>query len=145
MFVSRSHDLEAELKPLKEHINLREFVVPINNLLEPGKTEEATDALDKSMVERAGTKMGLLYQVAKVDVPLLHVPTQQAREQQLERRRQKEKTRPAHSPIFGIGPRQTDVQKPVTNAKPQLFSVSAATGDVFSALFDKSEARGSVS
>ncbi|KAK3939513.1 ipa protein [Diplogelasinospora grovesii] len=66
MFVSRSQDLEAELNQLKKDTQmdllLRDFAVPIDNLLEPGMAEGALKALDGFVVDKAGTKMGFLYQ-----------------------------------------------------------------------------------
>lgn len=60
-FVSRSQELEKELSVLKGQIDLRDFVVPIDNLLEPGVAEGALKALDEFLIEKAGTKMDILY------------------------------------------------------------------------------------
>jgi hypothetical protein len=167
MFVSRAQGLEAELRQVKDDVDLRDFAVPIDNLLEPGMAGGSMAALDKFVTGRLGTTMGFLYQdlideslsdlqqqyqtiqdrLTKPDVPAsgFQAPAPPAREQLLERRRQKEKTRPAHSSIFNIGPRQEGIDKPTTCEEPQPLQVSGATGDVFSTLFDKSEARGSAS
>lgn len=55
MFVSRSQELEAELNSIRGEVDLRGFVVPIDNLREPGVAEAALKALDHFIVERTGS------------------------------------------------------------------------------------------
>jgi hypothetical protein len=62
MFVSCSRDLGVELNSLKSQIDLGEFVIPIDHLLEPGISQCALEKLDQFVVKNAGTKMGFLYQ-----------------------------------------------------------------------------------
>ena len=175
MFVSRSQGLEAELNKLKNEIDLRDFVVPIDNLLEPGMADGALKALDQFVIEKAGTKLGFLYQdlvqdclndvcnqyeivKAKLEkkdeppVPLLAVSTPEpVLEKRVEQRKQKEKTRPSPSSVYEItasatGKPSQDAQHKLetTTPVPQTFNVGSATAQVFSRLFTKSEARGSV-
>lgn len=170
LFVSRIHLLEAELNPIRDQIDLTDFVVPIDNLAEPGVSESALAALEQAIMEKAGSKMGFLYQdmidycfadlekhyqmikskteVKKETEPALFLAeTAQPPEIRTERRRQKEKTRPAHSSVFDMVPEK---QKPVdkaaeTETQRQTFKVKKSTASVFSTLFAKSEARGTVS
>lgn len=62
LFVSRHQELSIELNEFKKSIDLREYVVPIDNLLEPGVAEAALNTLDDFMIKNSGTKMHYLYQ-----------------------------------------------------------------------------------
>jgi len=166
MFVSRVLELEAELNLLKPKIDLRDFAVPIDNLLEPGMAEAALKALEQFVTEEAGTKMGFLYQDLineclsgindqrqrlqdQAEQPTaewspLPAPSAQPTEKRLEERRQKEKTRPTNSSVYDIAPQPVahGTEDPVL--QPQTLKVSTATAEVFTTLFAKSLARGSV-
>ncbi|KAF4836008.1 hypothetical protein CGCSCA4_v012553 [Colletotrichum siamense] len=48
-FVKRSRELEAELTALKTEIDLRDYAVPIDNLLEPGMAEGALASLEEGV------------------------------------------------------------------------------------------------
>jgi hypothetical protein len=130
LFVARSHRLDAEMNELKTRIDLRDFVVPINNLPEPEMASMAPTRLDQFIIKNAGTKMGFLYQdqieecfatiwkqymsmkeqVGRIEhieaaevaprEPLVAEP--EPRETLIAQRKQKEKTRPSHSSIFEI-------------------------------------------
>ncbi|KAM0253063.1 hypothetical protein ACHAQJ_007439 [Trichoderma viride] len=164
MFVSRSQELDAELNKLRSEIDLRDFAVPIDNLLEPGMTHGALIKLDQFVVGKAGSKMGFLYQdlmedcladlenqyqatkakLEKTEYVPLPATASQSPDERVEQRKVKEKTRPSQSTIFEIiqtheAPKEEPVQ-PL-----QVFNVSPPVGEVFSTLFNKSEARGSIS
>jgi hypothetical protein len=164
-FVSRLQELEVELNQLKKQVDLREFVVPIDNLLEPGIAANALRMLDQFVVEKAGTKMVLLYQDLVEDClsglqeqhqklktrlkddemdSFPHPVAAPQPEERVERRRQKEKTRPPHSSAYEFAPGE---DMPVTQApspSPQIFKVSFSTAEVFTTLFTKSMSRGSI-
>jgi hypothetical protein len=164
MFVSRSQELDVELNRLRDEIDLREFAVPIDNLLEPGMANGALKKFDQFVVSKTGSKMGFLYQdlmedcladlenqyrVAKATLEktqFIPFPTTapQSIDEKVEHRKVKEKTRPSQSTIFEI------LQAPeVTKEEPvepvQVFKISQPASQVFSTLFKKSEARGSIS
>ncbi|KAJ3535188.1 hypothetical protein NM208_g7237 [Fusarium decemcellulare] len=165
-FTSRLQDLEVELKQLKEQIDLRDFAVPIDNLLEPGMAEGALKTLDEFVTEKTGSKMGFLYQdqieecfpdlqnqyeqakakLEKNDKVELFLPvsTPKDPEKRLEHRKQKEKTRPSHSSVYEITPDAKTPPKEEQPSPPQKIKVSAPTADLFGVLFNKSESRGSV-
>jgi hypothetical protein len=167
MFVTRSQDLDAEMQDFKSKIDLRDFVVPLDNLLEPGVTPKALADLDRFVVENAGTKMGFLYQDL-IDDCLTEIESQyqNARSQtekknaahmnlnpsdspepparRVELRKQKEKTRPSHSSVFEIIARP-EPEQPVEEEQATRFKVRASTAEVFSTLFANAESRGSVS
>ncbi|KAI3542681.1 hypothetical protein CABS01_04147 [Colletotrichum abscissum] len=165
LFVSRSQELEKELNELKTGIDLRDFAVPIDNLLEPGMTAEALENLNQFMIDNAGAKLGVLYedlvfecfsdlenQYEQYKVKIgqgqkewtpLPVPAPEPRETLVEQRRQKEKTRPAHVSAFEVGP-EANVSTTEPVIEKQTFEVSPATAEVFNALFKKSESRGAV-
>jgi hypothetical protein len=168
VFVSKLQELEVELNQLKEQIDLRDFVVPINNLLEPGMAENALKTLDQFIVEKAGTKMGFLYQdlvedcfsdlqnhcqqaktkiehEVKTELSPLPVLTPQLVEKRVEQRKQKEKTRPFHSSTYEIVPHEETHGTEEPAPPPNTFKVDSSTAEVFSKLFTKSQSRGSVS
>lgn len=60
-YISRSQTLETDLIELKKKVDLRDFVIPIDNLLEPGVAAGALEALDSFVMENASAKLGLLY------------------------------------------------------------------------------------
>jgi hypothetical protein len=173
MFVARSQQLAAELSELKGQVDLLDFAVPIDNLLEPGMADGALKKLDQFIIDKVGTKMGFLYddlvqdcfavleeqyqqskakmeeqakkeQAAKMDWVPIPVPPPQPREKRVEQRRQKEKTRPTHSSVYDISPAAAERPAEGTVPSAQVFKVSSATADVFSTLFDKSQSRGAV-
>lgn len=168
VFVSRLQELEVELNQLKKQIDLRDFVVPINNLLELGMAENALKTLDQFIIEKAGTKMGFLYQDLvegclsdlqnqfqqanarieyEVETELSPLPalTPQLVEKRVEQRRQKEKTRPPHSSTYEIAPHEETHDTEEPDPPPNTFRVDSSTAEVFSKLFTKSQSRGSVS
>ena len=161
MFVSRSSELEVEFNTVKKEIDLRDYAVPIDNLLEPGVAKGALKALDSIIIEKMGTKMGFLYQdliedclsdlqnryqqikatAQKGESPPNPVSTPQPTEKRVEGRKQKEKTRPSTTSTFELVP----VPEPPPPPPASPFKVAASTVEVFETLFGKSEARGSVS
>ncbi|KAF5018007.1 hypothetical protein F66182_10033 [Fusarium sp. NRRL 66182] len=165
-FVSALQELEVELNQLKKGVDLRHFAVPIDNMLEPGMAAGALEALDQHVVDKAGTKMGFLYQDAlekmfhnleeqyrhtkdqmdkaskAVFIPIDTSPQDQ--EKRVESRREKEKTRPSHSSTYGITPTSDSMEEEKSAPSSQKLNVSPATSEVFKTLFDKSQSRGSV-
>ena len=129
--------------------------------------ESALARLDDFIVEKAGTKMGFLYQdmidecilrlqeqleaKTKEQAKTEYVPfppkTPQTPEVVVQQRRQKEKTRPTHSSVYEINPsKQTSVAEESDPAQQsKQFNVKPSTAEVFTTLFSRSEARGSVS
>jgi hypothetical protein len=170
MYVSRSKELVAELDPLKTQIDLADFAAPIDNLMEPGMAEGALNALDQFVIDKTGTKMGFLYQDliedcvsdiqehyqqqkakirqnAKTELapppmaPMIETPSLAVRVQQ---RRQKDKTRLAHTSIYDITPTTVTLAEPETLEISPIFKAKQDTVEVFSTLFSKSESRGSI-
>ncbi|KAK4213483.1 ipa protein [Rhypophila decipiens] len=169
-FITKTQELEAELSQLKQGIDLLDFALPIDNLLEPGMADGALKKLDYYIVEKTGTKLGFLYEdtiehclasvqrecqkeLDKSKPPAQggeagYIPfpeTDDRPEVRVQQRRQKEKTRPTQASFFEIAPTKTKlVTDELAALSLQTFKVSAATAGVFSTLFDKSQARGSV-
>lgn len=167
-FLSGYDSLESELSRLKSRIDLGDFVIPIDNLLEPGMSSGALSALNAYLVETTGTKLGFLYQDL-VDDRITNLSKRhaelkakaiQAKEEyvkpmesedpaiRIEARRQKEKTRPAHSSIYDITG-EVAIDNPQNNqsipTQPPL-TVKASTAAIFSSLLSRSSAaRGSIS
>ncbi|KAI8948680.1 hypothetical protein F4801DRAFT_442959 [Xylaria longipes] len=172
-FVAGAAELETELNKAKPEIDLSNFAVPIDNLLEPGMAEAALKAFDAFIIDKTGTKMGYLYLdliddcITKLQEQLAAQAQQEAAnkakeikseyipfppeplktpEVRVHERRQKEKTRPANSSVYEIS--STDLEAvaaaPAPPPPPEPFKVKSATAEVFSTLFDKAESRGSV-
>lgn len=166
-FVSGYSALENELRQLKTGVDLGDFAIPINNLLEPGMAAGALTILGEYFLEKTGTKLGFLYQdlvdgcmsniheqyeqqkagtsKAKAEYILPIAP--EAPESRLQQRKQKEKTRPAYSCMYEITPQPTTVDtsgKQPTRPQ-QTFEVKASSFTIFSSLLSRSSvARGSV-
>ncbi|KAF4974893.1 hypothetical protein FZEAL_8259 [Fusarium zealandicum] len=167
-FMSRAQELDVELAQLKKEIDLRDFVAPIDNLLEPGMARGALNKLEEFVVEKTGTKLGFLYQdlveecmsdlqtqyeqaKARTEKDANSAPppplfTPQPQEERVESRRQKEKTRPSHSSAYELTPHADADASPAEEpaAPTQAFKVSPSAAGVFSNLLQKSQSRASV-
>ncbi|PVH89460.1 hypothetical protein DL98DRAFT_614758 [Cadophora sp. DSE1049] len=165
IYKTRWKALDAELQSLKEVADLSEFVVPTTNLFEKKNANGAMDALDEFILDKAGTKLEFLYQdmieeclenirdyheqqqskVAqkKVElppcIPSIETLTPKAR---IELRREKDKTRPAHSSFFHAP--TTPIDYSGSEEEITRFKVRQDTPDTFSVLFSRGEARGSI-
>ncbi|EEU48986.1 uncharacterized protein NECHADRAFT_75698 [Fusarium vanettenii 77-13-4] len=163
----RSQELEAELAPIKMEIDLSEYAVPIDNLLEPWMADKALDMMEAHVVQRAGATLGYLYHIlveeciaeledqceqakarAKNDSKGEQIPvlaTQEPQEERVESQRRKEKTRPAQPSALNvaINPPAEQAQEPAQI--PETLSVSDSTMNILMKIFKKSEARGAVS
>ncbi|KAI1738243.1 hypothetical protein F4680DRAFT_426560 [Xylaria scruposa] len=174
-FVAGAAELELELNQVKPELDLSNFATPIDNLLEPGMAEAALKAFDSFIIDKTGTKMGYLYLdliddcITKLQEQLSAQTQQEAAnkaakesksgyipfpleapkapEARVRERRQKEKTRPAHSSVYEIS--STDLEAVAAAPAPpppppEPFKVKSSTAEVFSTLFSKAESRGSV-
>lgn len=146
------------MNDLKPNIDLREFVVPTDNLIEPEQASRALILLNNLVVENAGTKMGFLYedlieeclvetesqyrspkQRAEHKEPLETIPTAppvpEAREKYIEQRKQKGKTRPFQTSAFKIValPEEKEILK---EEQLRLLKVEASTARIFTTLFE---------
>ncbi|CZR62047.1 uncharacterized protein PAC_11944 [Phialocephala subalpina] len=126
---STSKEFADELTLLKTEIDLSTFVIPINNILEPGIAEGVLSTLDSFIVDKTGTTMGYLYQdliqdcvsrlqehyqkskeqLGKQAKPEMQVPViePEPAELRIQQRRQKDKTRPPHSSVYDTNPQST--------------------------------------
>jgi hypothetical protein len=168
LFSTRAKELDDELNNLKPKADFGDFVIPVNNLLEPKMATRALAALDDFIIQGTGARLGSLYDdivqdsladleklyaqaKAKLDkvekqttfVPLPTEPSPSG-DARLASRRAKEKTRPAGSSVYTITAPPESSQIVVTEPLQQ-HKVKAATASTFATLFSKSEARGSVS
>jgi hypothetical protein len=167
LFTARSAELETELNSIKLTADFGDHLVPIDNLLEPQVAGNALVALDKFVVENTGARLGSLYEDAVKDalqdlekkyveakarldkadkttyVPLPEGPSPSG-DARIAQRKDKEKTRPAGSSVYTISPPPDTPQVVITEPEKQ-FQVKAATASVFTTLFSRSEAHGSVS
>ncbi|WYZ43697.1 hypothetical protein EsH8_VII_000133 [Colletotrichum jinshuiense] len=164
LFISRAQELEAELNQDKKDLDLRDFAVPIDDLLEPGVADGTLKVLEQFVIDKTGAKLGHLYQDLVGDCfsdlqsqyenfkakasqdqtawTPLPVPPPEPKEKLVEQRRQKEKTRPSGPSAYDIVPVAQPVEEQSQPA--QAFKVDAATAEVFANLFRKSEARAPV-
>lgn len=127
---------------------------------------KALEARDEFVVEKTGTKMGSLYRDelekafrnveeqyqqakdkankdSKADFIPIDTNPVDAKER-IETRRQKEKTRPEHSSLYAITPITDSLEHKEATKPAQPVKVSSSTAEVFAALFDKTQSRGSV-
>ncbi|KAH9229407.1 hypothetical protein K456DRAFT_40284 [Colletotrichum gloeosporioides 23] len=126
-FVKRSRELEAELTSLKTEIDLRDYAVLIDNLLEPGMAEGALAALEEFVVANA----------ACIDSAVV-----EPKEAMKSRRKEKSKTRPSQASTYELSPRHSvTAEQPQLSASSETIQVSASTADFFANLFSKSQAR----
>ena len=174
LFVTRAAALDAEMDLLRHQADLSQYASPIDNLLEPGVAKEALESLSKFIVDEAGATPGSLYQdlvdtciadiqkeyqlkreVLKENIePVAEVssfaalPGAAAEPDSkfiIQQRREKEKTRPAHSSFWDVAP-QLELPIPIPDSEPsRVFSVKRSTFAVFSTIFSKEEDQGSVS
>ncbi|KPA35521.1 ipa protein [Fusarium langsethiae] len=167
LLVAGLQEVDAALGQIKKEVDLRDFAAPIDNLLEPGVSQKALEALDRFVIERTGTKIGSLYQ-AKLEKAFQDIEEQyqKAKEKsnkdtkadfvpidttsidtkdRIETQRQKEKTRPEHSSIYAITMTTDSAEENEVVKPPQPVKVSSSTAQVFAILFDKAQSRGSVS
>lgn len=174
LFTTRMGELDAELAQYKGEADFSDHVVPTGNLLEPGVASKALESLEDFVIERAGTSLGGLYEEIlhdcvtdvekKCSDAKLNFDKAQSQQQQqqplalptveepkpasfrAEQRREKAKTRPAEEVsaynITALTPAQLEIAKEPT---PQRLKVKPSTASVFSTIFAKSQARGSVS
>ncbi|CAG8886281.1 unnamed protein product [Penicillium egyptiacum] len=167
MFASKSQEVESELNQVKDQLDLLDFVVPIDNLLEPGVAQEALKKLDQFAIEKSGTKIGFLYQdmIAdclsgvqgqcdeakaklaqglKAEWPSAPSTSPVSMAIRVEQRKQKEKTRPSHSSIYDIVTPAEPSRPQEPAPLPRTFKIDDSTADIFSRLFSKSQSRGPV-
>jgi hypothetical protein len=167
LFTARSTELETELNSVKLTADFGDYLVPMDNLLEPQVAGNALVALDEFVAKETGARLGLLYEDTVQDalqdleqkyldtkarqdksdkstyVPLPEGPPSTG-DARIAQRLAKEKTRPAGSSVYTISPPPETPQVVITEPE-QEFKVKAATAAVFTALFSRSEAHGSVS
>ncbi|XP_014553642.1 hypothetical protein COCVIDRAFT_107162 [Bipolaris victoriae FI3] len=154
-FVSGYRALDKEFREMKNGLDLSDFAIPIDNLLEPGMAEGTLGRLDEYIVEKTGTKLGFLYEdLVESCVSNIHeqheaqkakskVPTQdtmlaapESSESPVQQRKQKEKTRPSQASIYEITPQSAKDDPPVQSI--ETFKVKPSTADVFLSLFSRS-------
>ncbi|KAF5618616.1 asparaginase 3 [Fusarium sp. NRRL 52700] len=167
LLVAGLHNVSNELNQIKKEVDLRDYAAPIDNLLEPGMSAKALEALDAFVMEKTGAKMGSLYQDelekafrnvelqyqeakdkanqdSKADFVPIDTTPMDAKEK-IEARRQKEKTRPEHSSVYAITPTRDSFEDKEPAKATQPLKVSSSTAEVFATLFDKTQSRGSLS
>ncbi|EAW25757.1 uncharacterized protein NFIA_045770 [Aspergillus fischeri NRRL 181] len=165
IYISRLKKLRSEIDSTKAEVDLSEFVVPTGNLLEAGVADAALAALSRFIVDKTGTELGYLYQdlnedclsktenlcqqqkanVATITDDDFHIIDSPSEAKQVEERRQKHKTRPAHSSMHSISPAAATTATLEDNRASTVFKVKPETFKVFSALFSRSQSRGSIS
>lgn len=163
VFLSRHQELASELAQLKKKVDLHDFAVPIDNLLEPGVADKALAALDSFMDESSGSKMQYLYQ-NMLDSCHADLETQLGRakakaqgsssgsgfqeiagkETIVEQRRLKDKTRPVHSSVYDVPMPSSGDKEALPQKAEDKFRVASSTAEMFATLFDRTRTRGSV-
>lgn len=166
IYTQKARDLAAEIDKLKVELDLTEFVVPIDNLLEPDMAASALKKLDAFIVAKTGASIATLSQdlidscfadvltwceLAKADKQAQEEATAAARarleitaQERIESRRQKEKTRPAHASAYSVAMREAaERSQPKVALSP--IKVKRSSLDVLTTLFSKGYAARSIS
>jgi hypothetical protein len=138
-YASKSKNLAAELYTMKTEVDLSAFVIPIDNLLEPTMACGALTALEQFIVEKKGTKMGILYQDL-IDSSIAEV-LERYEHKKIEIEKQ---TKLQTSPLIEIWFPTRKSPEPEIVELPKVFKVKQATFEVFSTLSSKSESHGSI-
>jgi hypothetical protein len=138
LFTAQVAALEAELNNLKPKADFGDHVIPMDNLLEPQATVGALAALNE-FAEAKVRQETADKQTTFVPLPTEPSPSSSAK---IADRRAKEKRRPVGSVYTITAPPETP--EIVVTEPAQQFKVKAATAALFSRLFSKSEARGSI-
>jgi hypothetical protein len=160
-------EVDAALGQIKKEVDLRDFAAPIDNLLEPGVSQKALEALERFVIEKTGTKIGSLYQdklekafqdieeqyqkakeKSNKDTKADFLPidtTSMDTKDRIETQKHKKKTRPEQSSVYEITMTTESSEENEAVKPPQPVKVSSSTAQVFSILFDKAQSRGSVS
>jgi hypothetical protein len=164
-FTARMTDLDLILNSIKSRADFGNYVVPMNNLLEPQMATSALTALDDFVLREAGVRLGSLYEevltdslseldymyadekarLGQADVTT-YVPLPKdspAKDAQVSPSRAKEKTRSANPSAYTITS-PSEAEQSIAAEPTQLFKVKDTTASLFAALFSRSEARGSV-
>ncbi|PSN64315.1 ipa protein [Corynespora cassiicola Philippines] len=164
-FLSQYSSLGRKLEQIKSGLDLGDYAIPIDNLLEPNMADKALAALDRYVWEQMGTKSDVLYQklvddsvasiyeqyeqetkAAGAKTKYITPTVPEAPKPTIEKRGPKEKTRPDHSSMHET---TSQPDKVTSDEQPvqlqQTFKVKASTFAVFSSLLSRSsKSRGSV-
>lgn len=158
-FISGYAALDNELRQLKDGVDLGDFAIPINNLLEPGMADGALTALDRYIKKKTGTKLGFLYQdliencisslqqqhkakASELKAEYITPSAPKSSDSTIQQRKQKAKTRPAQSPTYDITPKtaETDPADDQPKSAKQTFKVKASSAAVFTSMLSRSSA-----
>ena len=170
LFVSGYSAIEKELRQLRTGVDLGDFAIPIDNLLQPGMATGALTKLDDYILQNTGTSINLLYQdlidecasriqkcheeekteAGKVQEGHIEPVVSETQEILIQCRRQKEKTRPSNSSFYELRPQAVAITEASSDENPprvpEIFKVKTSTFNIFSSLLSRSStARGSIS
>jgi hypothetical protein len=159
-------ELDVRVTQLQTGIDLQDFVIPIDHLLEDGMALGALTAMDEylrstlgatmriayqNMVSECAAELAKRYQRAKTQIDtnntksLPSSPTIESATPLARSRHAKEKRRGVE-PAIVMNPIDVSTAMPVSDdTHPTTFQVNPAIARVFRTIFRKSEARGSVS
>lgn len=159
-YVSGLRALRAEIDPLKPELGWSNFVIPMENLEEPGMAEGALKTLDQFKIEKTGAELGFLYQnlnksclsqlqkhceqqketsaQIELEAPIPEPPSQST---EIEQQEEDTKSRPPHSSVYSIAPTKEESLEPEATTPTPVFKVKLTTFDVFTTPFTPSESR----
>ncbi|KAL2065142.1 hypothetical protein VTL71DRAFT_4283 [Oculimacula yallundae] len=165
-YTPRSKALAFELNSVKEAIDLSAYAAPMTKLLDDDKKGmKIWEAFDTFVLDKTGTKLETLYEdlieqslenlhayhiqqqtktaqnktALQPYVPIVGTSTPAER---IEQRREKDKSRPAHSSFF-YAP-VVPIEEPQEEVAPLILKVKQNTFNTFSILFSRGVARGSI-
>ena len=167
LFAARVATLDADLSMLKPRADFRDHLVPIDNLLEPQVSDNALAALDDFITRETGSKLGSLYEnvvqdslkdlekmcaeakarledsgrkTTYIPLPAEALPSGDAKVTQ---RKTKERAHPTPPSVYAITG-TTEAPQTVVSEPVQQHHVKGTTASLFTTLFSRSQARGSI-
>lgn len=171
LFRSRLRNLDKKVSKSKPQVDVSQFAYPLASLKEPGTAEKSLEVIDNVLEKQTGKKLATLYQDMvreclayirrqsqesmatsessanqQAFFPSVTAPSSSTASQTARRRTKKKKTRlsPGSTPLQGQQREDIAAVAEEPAAPGHVFQVSATAAETFSALFDRSSARGSV-
>ncbi|GAB7328235.1 hypothetical protein MBLNU13_g00253t1 [Cladosporium sp. NU13] len=167
LFTARVTGLETTLNDLKLKADFGDHLIPKDNLLEPQVANNALAALDEFITREIGSRLGSLYEsivqdslrdlgkmcddakarveeddrkTTYVALPMDSLPSGDAHVVHSKAKKKTHTTAPSVYAITGIA----EAPQIIPSEPTQQYNVKATTASLFTSLFSRSEARGSV-
>jgi hypothetical protein len=165
-FTARLAEVDMVLNSIQRRADFGDYLIPMHNLLEPQMASSALTALDDFVLRETEMRLGSLFEdvldKSLIELEVMHdyanyklrnagtttyIPLPQksspSSDTERPRPRTKTKTRSPDSSVYSITI-PPEAPQIVTTEPTQFFQVKYTTASLFTTLFSRSEARGSV-